>query len=325
MLLTRLNSHRMFFFCLLTAFILTAGQLATDSFAGPRQKTFASPEEAFRALYDAVKSGSDRDLIFVLGPGSRGLVSSGDKVDDKARRERFLKSWVKENRIESVNPEKAVLHIGDREFPFPIPVLKKKGAWVFDAREGREEILNRRIGRNELKVIEVLHEYTDAQREYASKDCNGNGVMDYAQRFISSKGKKDGLFWDASGGEESPFGPLIAKAAKEGYSDKQHDIKQHDIGVSSPYHGYYYRILTSQGKHADGGAFDYKVNGRMVLGFALIAYPAKYGSSGVMTFIVNQENVVFEKDFGRDTAKKASLIKTFDPDETWKKVEQAGM
>lgn len=282
-----------------------------------KQRSFASPEEAVSALVEAVKKGTEREMVAVLGPGSRPLVSSGDPVDDKRRRERFLKACEKSTRIELVTPEKAVVTIGDKDFPFPVPVVKKKGKWSFDVRQGREEILNRRIGRNELRVVEVLQSYSDAQREYASEDRDGNGVMEFAQKFISSPGKKDGLYWEVGeGGHESPLGPLIAKAAQEGYAGKD------TTGSLEPYHGYYYRILTSQGSHAKGGSFDYLVKGRMVLGFALIAYPARYGSSGIMTFIVNQEGVVYEKDFGRHTPGKASAIKSFDPDKTWKKVEE---
>ena len=282
-----------------------------------KQKTFASPEKAMKALVDAVKKNNDKELAAIFGLGSQGLVSSGDKVDDKVRRERFLKTYEEKNSIESEGEGKAVLHIGNQDYPFPIPMLKNKNAWYFDTKEGKEEILCRRLGRNELNVMDVLHAYTDAQREYASRDRNNDGAKEFAQKLISSKGKKDGLYWEVKEGEEeSPFGPLIAKAAKEGYAGKIKNDK------SEPYHGYYFRILKSQGKNAEGGAFDYIVKGHMILGFGLVAYPAKYGSSGVMTFIVNQEGKIYEKDLGKNTNKAATITK-YDPDKTWKKDEEA--
>lgn len=280
-----------------------------------RQKTFESPEEAVKAMVNAVKKNNDKALAAIFGPGSQALVSSGDKVDDKVRRERFLKIYEEKNSIEPEGEGKAVLHIGNQDFAFPIPILKKQKAWYFDTKEGKEEILCRRIGRNELNVMDVLHAYTDAQREYAAGDPNNDGVMEFAQKLISSKGKKDGLYWEVKEGEkESPFGPLIAKASKEGYAGK--------LDKPEPFHGYYFKILKSQGKNAKGGAFDYIVKGHMILGFGLVAYPAKYGSSGVMTFIVNQEGTIYQKDLGKNTDKAASMTK-YDPDKTWKKDEEA--
>ena len=282
-----------------------------------RQKTFASPEAAVKALVNAVKNNSDKDLAAIFGPGSQALISSGDKVDDKVRRERFLKTYEEKNSIEPEGEGKAVLHIGNQDYPFAIPILKKKNTWYFDTKEGKEEILCRRIGRNELNVMDVLQAYTDAQREYAAGDRDNNGVLEFAQKLISSKGKKDGLYWEVKEGEkESPLGPLIAKAAKEGYAGKIKNYK------SEPFHGYYFKILKAQGKHAKGGAFDYVVKGHMVLGFGFVAYPAKYGSSGVMTFIVNQEGTIYEKDLGKNTSKAAAMTK-YDPDKTWKKVKEA--
>jgi hypothetical protein len=206
--------------------------------------------------------------------------------------------------------------IGKDEWSFPIPIVKSGQEWVFFTEEGKEEVINRRIGRNELYTIRVSLAYVDAQREYASKVRNGEGVLQYAQHFMSQKGKKDGLYWEAKKREEqSPLGPLIAKAAGEGYTGKK------PIGKRTPYHGYYYKILKSQGKNAPGGENDYLVKGKMIGGFALVGYPAKYGDSGIMTFILNQDGVVYEKDLGKETEKIAAAMKEFDPDKTWKKVE----
>lgn len=278
--------------------------------AGAKQRTFASPDEAVRALTASVKINNDKELVAILGPGSQDLISSGDKVDDRTGKERFLKAYEEKNSIEPIGDNKAVIHIGNQDRVFPIPLVKKGNRWLFDTKAGKEELLCRRVGRNELNVIEVLHAYSDAQREYASKEQDNDGVLEFAQRLISRKGKKDGLYWETKEGEEeSPFGPLIARASQEGYKEQ-------------PFHGYYFRILKAQGKNAKGGAFDYVTKGNMILGFGLVAYPAKYGSSGIMTFMVNQEGVIYQKDLGSKTAKAAKITK-FDPDKTWKKVEEA--
>jgi Protein of unknown function (DUF2950) len=282
-----------------------------------KQKSYASPEEAVKALVDAVKANNNDELLAIFGPGSEDIISSGDEVDDKTHRERFLSAYSEMNTLEKETPDKTVLHVGSRDWTLPIPIVKRGERWVFDTNAGRVEILNRRIGRNELSTIEVLHAYVDAQHEYASKDRNGDGSLEFAQKLVSTNGKHDGLYWEAKEGKEmSPFGPLAAKAAREGYTVKEGD-------GSSPYHGYFYRILKGQGKNAPGGQYDYVVNGKMVLGFALVAYPAKYGSSGIMTFIVNQQGMVYEKDLGKNTAKIVESIKRYDPDSTWKKVKEA--
>ena len=206
---------------------------------------------------------------------------------------------------------KAVFSIGNEDYPYPIPLVKKGQVWRFDTRAGKEELLNRRIGRNELEVIEILRAYVDAQREYATTDWDGDGKSEFAQKIRSTPGKKDGLYWAAKEGEKlSPLGPLAAKAAKEGYSKE-----------STALHGYHFRILKGQGKDAEGGAFDYLVNGKMLLGFAMVAYPAQYGSSGIMTFIVNQNGIVYQKDLGKNSSKVAAAMKLFNPDKSWKKVE----
>jgi hypothetical protein len=256
----------------------------------------------------------------IFGAGSESVISSGDDVTDKAVRDRFLKAFAEKNSLEKKTDDKVILEIGNDKWPFPIPIARKGSAWRFDTKAGKEEILNRRIGANELRTIEVLHAYVTAQREYASKDRDGDRVYPYAQRLASTPGKKDGLFWKAGEGEEpSPLGPLAAEAAREGYAVKAGSKEP------VPYHGYYFRILTAQGKNAPGGSYDYVVKGNMILGFAMVAYPAKYGSSGVMTFIVNQEGVVYEKDLGKNTAKAVTAMKRYDPDTTWKPVNKNGV
>jgi len=302
---------------IIAATILLSGAYSPSLAKGILQKRFASPEEAVQSLVAAVKADDKKEMSAILGPGGKELISSGDEVADKAGRERFIKAYDEMNKLEEESADKIVLHIGTDDWSLPIPIMKKNNTWVFDTKAGKEEILNRRIGRNELNVIEVLHAYVDAQREYASKDCKGGGVVEFAQKFISTKGKHDGLYWETKEGEEmSPLGPLVAQAAKEGYAKK-------DKGITlSPFHGYYYKILKGQGKHATGGAYDYVVKGKMILGFALVAYPAQYGNSGVMTVMVNQEGIIYEKNLGKNTERIANAMKKFDPDKTWKKVEE---
>jgi hypothetical protein len=279
------------------------------------QKSFATAEEAVKTFIQAVRSNDTRELAAILGPGSRDIISSGDAIADKSGREWFVNRYDEKNVIEGADTGKAVLTIGNDDYPFPIPVVRKGKVWRFDTRAGKEELLNRRIGRNELAVIDVLHVYVDAQREFVSKDRDGDAVLEFAQKFRSTPGKKDGLYWEAKEGmEESPLGPLVAQADREGYAKGKTE-------VSTPYKGYFFKILKAQGKNAKGGAFDYVVNGNMVLGFAMVAYPAQYGSSGIMTFIVNHGGVVYEKNLGPKTAKLAKSMKAFDPDKTWKKVE----
>jgi hypothetical protein len=294
---------------------LAAAAPALAAAKSTAQRSFTSPEEAIKNLVSAVKNNDSKELLAILGPGATTIVSSGDPVEDQAGRERFVKLYDEKNVIAGVDSSKAVLTLGAEEYPFPIPVVKKGARWSFDTKAGQEELLNRRIGRNELQVIDLMRAYVDAQREYAAKDREGDGTAAFAQRIRSTPGKRDGLYWEAKqGGEESPFGPLAAKAAGEGYA-------QPKSGKPSPYHGYLFRILKGQGRNAEGGAFNYVVNGKMLLGFALVAYPAQYGASGVMTFVVNQNGVVYQKDLGRDTARKAAAIKFYNPDSSWKKVE----
>ena len=284
--------------------------------SGTSQKSFASPAEAVKSLFEAVQNNDDKALATILGPAAGELISSGDPVADKADRERFLTLYTAKNRLQKKGGNKAVLYLGSDDYPFPLPLVRKGKMWLFDTKAGAKEILNRRIGKNELAVMDVLHAYLDAQREYARKDHDNNGVLGFAQKLNSSPGKQDGLYWETREGEEpSPFGPLAAQADSEGYG------KQFRAAEPEPFHGYYFKVLKEQGKNAAGGAFNYVVNGKMVLGFALLAYPSGYRSSGVMTFIVNQSGVIYEKDLGTKSAQLAEQMTSFDPDPSWRKVE----
>lgn len=284
--------------------------------ADAQQKTFKSSEEAVKNLIDAVKADDTKELLAIFGSAAKELISSGDEVADKAGRERFVKSYEEMNKLVNESDKKVILHVGNEDWPLPIPLIKKGEKWFFDAKAGKEEILNRRIGRNELNTIQTCLAYVDAQREYALKDWDGDGLFEYAQKFVSTPGKKDGLYWEAKEGEEqSPLGPLVAKAVKAGYTLRKSGEKP------KPYQGYFYKILKAQGKNAPGGEYDYMVRGKMIGGFALVAYPAQYGNSGVMIFMVNHDGAVYQKDLGRETEKIASAMKKFNPDNTWKKVE----
>jgi Protein of unknown function (DUF2950) len=246
----------------------------------------------------------------VLGPAAGDLVSSGDEVADAAARKRVLDAYDAKHQVVMEGDDKAVLLVGTEEWPFPIPLVRKDGVWRFDTAAGRDEILFRRVGRNELSAIKACLAYADAQDEYAEKGIAGNGV--YAQRIVSTPGKKDGLYWPAQAGEaESPLGDLAASASAEGYRVGQQRM---------PYHGYYYRVLTRQGPNAPGGALDYVVRGKMIGGFALVAYPAEYGNSGVMTFLVSHQGVVYQKDLGQNTVGIASGMTAFNPDNSWQRV-----
>jgi Protein of unknown function (DUF2950) len=274
------------------------------------QQAFPSPEDAAAALASAVKAGANRAILKVLGNDAEDIVESGDDVADAETRQRFLSAYDAKHSIKAEGNKKATLILGADEFPFPIPLVNNKSGWEFDSDAGRIEILYRRIGRNELDAIQTSLAFVDAQNEYAEKDRSGDGVGVYAQRIVSNPGKKDGLFW-RDDRDPSPLGELAAQASAEGYKVGEQ---------AAPYHGYYFRILKRQGPDAPGGAFHYVVKGKMIGGFALIAYPAEYGNSGVMTFMVNHGGIVYQKDLGKRTEFIAQRINLFDPDQTWKKV-----
>ena len=276
------------------------------------QQAYPSPEDATAALAAAVKTGTRSAILKVLGNGAEDIVDSGDDVADAETRQRFLSAYDAKHSIKA-DGNKATLILGADDFPFPIPLANNKSGWEFDAAAGRLEILYRRIGRNELDAIQTCLAFVDAQNEYAEKDRTGNGAGVYAQRIVSNPGKKDGLFW-RDDRDPSPLGELAAQASAEGYKVGEQ---------AAPYHGYYFRILKGQGSDAPGGAFDYVVKGKMIGGFALIAYPAEYGNSGVMTFMINHAGTVYQKDLGKRTDSIAKRITLFDPDQTWKKIDVA--
>ena len=280
------------------------------------QKTFATPEDGAAALVAATRASDLAAMSAILGLHSHRLIASGDAVADAGRRKRFVESWDHAHRIVPDGEAKATLVIGPDDWSMPLPLVKANGRWHFDAGQGRDEILRRRIGSNELAAMQVCLAIMDAERDYAAHGEQGaGGKMAYAAHIVSTPGKHDGLYWESAPGEaQSPLGSLVAAAAAEGYGKQG----SHPL---APYHGYYYRLLTRQGPAARGGAYDYVENGRLVGGFAVLAYPARYSASGVMTFIANQDGAVYQKDLGRGTTAAVAKIEAFDPDPGWKLVE----
>jgi hypothetical protein len=277
----------------------------------PGQKTFASAAEASHALVAALKAEDQSALLSILGPGAKDIVSSGDAVEDKNHRDEFVKKYHQMHRLVMEPDGKTTLYIGAENWPTPIPLAHKDGLWYFDSAAGRQQILYRRIGKNELAVIQVCHELVDAQKEYYGQPHDGDPGSQYAQKFSSDPGKHNGLYWQASAGEgESPIGPLMASAAAEGYSA---DLQP------QPFQGYYFRILTA--KKATKGTGSYIVDGKMTRGFSFLAYPAEYRSSGVMTFIVDEDGIVYEKDLGRRTPEIAKKLTRYDRDTSWHKAD----
>lgn len=276
--------------------------------------TFATPEAAVTALIDALRRNNMAALESVLGPGTQSVVDSGDPVADAAARDDFLAAYDARSILVAVNDSTRRLQVGATDWPLPIPLVREAGKWRFDLEAGRDELINRRIGRNETNAIEASQTFIDAQQEYASEDHDDDGILEYAQRFISSSGMQDGLYWPTKEGEpESPLGPLFAAARADGYQPET-------AAPGSTYYGYRYKILMSQGPSAAGGAYNYLVGENMISGVAMIAYPAEYGSSGIMSFIVNHDGVVFQKDLGTETVETISRITAFDPD-TWGRVQ----
>ncbi|SAK48947.1 hypothetical protein AWB76_01274 [Caballeronia temeraria] len=276
-----------------------------------QQQTFATPDEAVSALEQALKSNDDAALIAIFGSAHKRLVVTPDEAENRELRANALAEFEAFHMLEETSADRRILRIGDEAWPMPIPLVREHGVWRFATEEGEREVLDRRIGANEREAIKVLRAYLDAQREYATQDRMGDGVLQYARKLGSSPGMRDGLYWpaDESKGEElSPFGPLIAASANY--------FKDRNPGDA--YHGYYFRILTKQGKHAAGGAFSYIIHGRMLAGFAMAAYPAQYGASGVMTFIVNNNGVVYQKNRGAS----APPLTEFDPDASWTRVQE---
>jgi len=276
-------------------------------------QTFATPEEAVSALAAAV-SAKDTNALRVLFGSAAADLQNPDRVQAASDFMEFTTAFNQAQRIVHKSDSKCALYVGENSWPFPIPIVKKDGKWFFDAEAGKDELLNRRIGDNELSTLEAVRGYVEAQREYAAKDRDGDEVLEYAQKFASDPGKKDGLYWSPDlDGEISPLGPFVAQAQAQGYW-----ASRREKGAEpAPFHGYFFKILTTQGKSAPGGKYDYVINGNMIAGFALVAWPAEYGHTGIMTFIVNQQGRVYQKNLGPRMAKRAVAMKAYDPDKTW--------
>ena len=298
--------------CLLVCGMLLATAVGAANAKGAgAQRSFASPDEAASALVQALRAHDKAALVAILGAGSDRWITSGDPDADRAAAERFVGQFDAKHALAPDGDARATLTVGSDDWPFAFPLVRAGERWRFDTEAGKNEMLARRIGQNELAVINVMLAIVDAEREYASADRNKDGVREYTSRFKSTPGKQDGLYWPTGAGEaQSPLGPLVSQAAGEGYA-------KGDGEAQRAYHGYYFRLLTGQGSHAKGGAFDYIVKGHMIGGFAAIAYPARYANSGVMTFIVNHEGVVYQRDLGPETAAKARAITRFDPGPGW--------
>jgi len=277
----------------------------------PGQKTFSSPEDASSALVTAAQNNDEKTMLDILGPDGKQIVSSGDETEDAESRANFVRRYEQMHRLMKEPDGTTVLYIGAENWPTPIPLVNQGNSWYFDTEAGKKEILYRRVGRNELSAISVCQELVAAQKEFYSAQHN-----EYAKEIFSDEGQHDGLYWKAAEGEpQSPVGPLVASAFTEGYAKSQD-------GSPNPYRGYYYRMLTRQGKKGPGGAKSYLVNGKLVEGFAFLAYPAEYRSSGVMTFIVNQDGIVYQKDLGKKTEVLAKALKEYNPNSSWQKAEE---
>jgi hypothetical protein len=292
---------------------LVSVAFSVGAIAKEAQRSFSSPEAAAQALVQAIKAQDRAGTLAVLGSDAGAWISSGDAQADHAEITKFVAAYDAKHEF-ARNGDKVILTLGGDDFPFAFPLVRSGEYWHFDTEAGKEEMLARRIGENELSTIKVLQAIVDAEIEYASEDRNGDGVLQYAQKFASSPGKQDGLYWPVKPGEQpSPLGELVAEASSEGYHlDNRHRV---------PYHGYYFRMLKSQGSNAASGPINYVAQGREIGGFAVIAYPARYGNSGVMTFMVNQDGKVYQADLGPDTAVQARKIQRFDPGHGWSLVQ----
>jgi hypothetical protein len=292
--------------------VLLTGSLSTPSLAQRHsQKMFSSPEDAATALVTALKSNDEKAMLDILGQDAAQIVSSGDEVEDRESHANFVQKYQEMHRLVKEPDGTTMLYIGAKNWPTPIPLVNKGNSWYFDTEAGKKEILYRRVGRNELSAIRVCQQLVAAQKEYYSAQHN-----EYAQKIFSDSGQHNGLYWRAAPGEpQSPIGPMVAAANAEGYVKGQG-------GPPAPYRGYYYRVLTRQGKNGPGGAKSYLENGKMTNGFAFLAYPAEYRSSGVMTFLITEDGIVYEKDLGAKTDAIAKSVKAYDPDSTWHKVAE---
>jgi hypothetical protein len=300
---------------LAVAFALAACAVVTAQPA-PGQRHFLTPEAAVKALQEAAKTNDRAALRSLFGPDEDQL-RSGDPVEDVQNSSRFATAVAKMCRYSHEGADKVVINIGDQDWPFPIPLVRRDSAWYFDTAAGKEEIIDRHIGEDELAAISLCHEYVQAQREYASEDRDGSDVLKYAQLLKSTPGKKDGLYWEPTGpDDQSPFGPLVAEARAEGYGPRRPGA------APRPFHGYFFKILTAQGSAVPGGAYNYIVNGNLISGFALVAYPEIWGKSGIMTFIVNQRGRVYQANLGPGTADRAAAMTAYNPDRSWTLADQ---
>lgn len=289
----------------------------TASFAAAVHKAFDTPEAAVSALIAEAKNNGVDGVVSVIGAETREWLTSGDEVQDTAALNDFLDAFDRKHAIEATAEDEAVLVVGNDDFPFPFPVVKTQAGWVFDPERGKSELLNRRIGENELTVIQVLLAIVEAQREYAAVDWDGDGLLEYASKLRSSDGRRDGLYWPTGDDEQpSPMGGLVAAAEREGYR-----LQKAPDAEPAPFNGYLFKVLTRQGEAAPNGAREYVFDGRMIGGFAVLAYPARYGNSGIMTFMVNQDGTVYDADLGPQTAEEVQSIEAFDPVDGWEKVK----
>jgi hypothetical protein len=312
------SSQGMVLLAVLLACAAVIDTWSTPILAAPAQKSFSSPEDALKGLVEAVKTHDKAALDQIFGPSGKDLRSSDD-VQAAAEFDEFAKHVAERTSLVKENDAKVIIHVGNENWPFPIPLVKVHDRWLFDTEAGKEEVLNRRIGEDELTAILVCRTYVKAQRDYVLKDWDGDGILAYAQKLRSDHGKKNGLFWRHAPGEAaSPLGELVAQARMEGYRKEKSVFKEQPV----PFHGYYFKILTQQGAHAPGGKYDYIINGNMVGGFGLAAFPSNWGKSGVMTFIVNQQGKVYQKNLGPDTLKTTQEMQSYDPDETWTPVKE---
>jgi len=314
-----LNHRRIAFtirLLLLTIIVPLAACKKSENPEKPTISVFASPDDASNALLAAARSGDQNALLAIFGPDSKEVIYSGDAVQDKNAVDAFVAGYGVMHRWRKMPDGSQILLVGADNFPFPIPLKKNgDGRWFFDTATGKDEVMNRRIGRNELAIIEVCGAVADAQAEYFSQLHDGEKTRQYATKFVSDSGKQNGLYWKSDDGQPaSPLGPLAAGAASEGYSAKPEG--------HGAFHGYYFRMLRGQTDKTPGGAKDYIVNGKMTGGFAFVAYPAEYGNSGVMTFMINQDGVLLQKDLRKTTTETATAMTQFDPDATWTIVEQ---
>jgi hypothetical protein len=285
----------------------------TAAATAPQRLFYAAPEAAVNALLDAMRKDDVRALQRVFGPGSANIVESGDDAADREARRKFVAAFDRRHSLEKSGDAKATLVIGDEAWPMPVPLVRRAQGWTFDARAGAQEIVARRIGRNELDAIQVCLAFVDMQREYAEVDRDGDDLLEYTSRLISTRGRRDGLYWEAPPGEPpSPAGPRLAQASPDTLASRD---------AAAPYHGYYFRVLTQGGRHAPGGTRDWRVNGQLIGGIALIAWPARYRVSGVKTFKCSLEGVVYERDFGGSTAVEVAKIQAYDPGPGWARVK----